>query len=128
MERVVTLSVPTQVEFASLVRVTAVGLASLTGLDTDKTEDLRLAADEMWLLLRNLDPRIDQVTFTFTLENASVQCVATSRWPHEEPPNSYADSLGWTVLQAITQDLVFAHTDGHVEVRAVVRARGLATA
>lgn len=119
-QRTVQLVVPTAPEFASVVRVAAVGLAALAQLDLDKTEDLRLAADEMWLYLRSLDESVDTVTFFFTYDKGAVHVRARTPWGESDTPQLPEDHLGWMVLRAITSDAVVVSHDECVEVSATV--------
>ncbi len=115
-QRTVQLVVPTAPQFASVVRVAAVGLAALAHLDFDKTEDLRLAADEMWLYLRSLDAEI--VTITFTYDPGTVHVQACAPCNGSESPEPTDDHLGWTVLRAITSRVAVVMHSGSVEISA----------
>ena len=118
--RAVELVVPTTPEFGGVVRIAAVGLASLAGLDIDKTEDLRLAADEMWIYLRSLDPAIESVAFRFTFAPGVVHTQARAPWKKPEVPTPTPDNLGWVVLTAITTGAACTVSAGHVVVSADV--------
>lgn len=99
----VRLSVPAETGWVSLVRSTAVAVASRAGFDLEQLEDVRLAVGEAaGLLAANAQPGT-VIDARFELEPDGVLISVTGKCESSVVPRE--DSFAWAVLAALVVDL-----------------------
>lgn len=72
------LALPAEPEYGRLARITASNLALRMGFTFPEIEDLRLAVDEMIILLLRPEGRSGEIIITFTVEPTRLALDATS--------------------------------------------------
>ena len=73
------LTVPAGREFARTVRVTAASIGSRAGMSIDRVEDVRIAVEELFLLMRQAGGEGAELTFVFTVDDATMDIEAAAR-------------------------------------------------
>ena len=68
----ITLTVPTKPEYAKTVRMTAAALMSRTGLSYDEVDDVRIAAEEVFVYACDHSPQDSEVEIEFLIGECSV--------------------------------------------------------
>ncbi|MGE0819581.1 MAG: ATP-binding protein [Candidatus Nanopelagicales bacterium] len=102
-QNAVRLSVPAETGWVSLVRSTAVAVASRVGFDLEQLEDVRLAVGEAaGLLAANAVPDT-LLEVRFEVEEESVLVAITGHCEGSVLPQQ--DSFAWAVLAALVVDL-----------------------
>jgi len=120
---VVLLDLPWDKDLVGLVRSTVVHLAVRAGFARRDTEDLRLAADEIFSLLYAQHPQASMqtaITCRFSVAPGMVQLTMRARVAAHHPPG--ADDYGWPLLQALVDELEWIPGDGECAVRAEKRS------
>ncbi len=107
---VVTLRVPGDGAFLSLVRTTTAGVAARLGLTIDEIEDLRIAVDEAAaVLLADIVRGADvEVVFAFGADQLTIALSA----PTADAPPPDQRGFGWTVLAALAGSVRAEQRDG----------------
>ncbi len=118
----VVLTVPTRGEFARTVRVAAGELASRAGMCIDDVEDVKLAAEECFVLACGLE-NASEVSFVFDLTDGGMEievgplpgeCV---RWNDGQSGERYARFI----LESVCDECAPAERDGTCVLRLVKR-------
>jgi serine/threonine-protein kinase RsbW len=115
----VTLTVPAQSRYLSVVRTAAAGLAARLDFTLDDIEDLRIAVDEACAMVLP-QARVDSdLTCAFDLEPTRLTVAVTAECDTPQAPDR--DSFAWTVLSALTSEV---RADVHGERLTIRLARG----
>ena len=102
-QNAVRLSVPAETGWVSLVRSTAVAVASRVGFDLEQLEDIRLAVGEAaGLLVGSAEPG-SVIDVRLELEEDAVLVSITGRCEGSVLPRE--DSFAWALLAALVVDL-----------------------
>ncbi len=99
----VTLTVPADSLYLSVVRTAAAGLAARLDFTLDDIEDLRIAVDEACALLLKQARAESHVRCEFTVAEQSLGVRASAVCDHPTVPSH--DGFSWTVLTALTSSL-----------------------
>src|SRR5712691_9867249 len=76
----VVLVVPAAPEYLRLARMTAAGLASRIGFTYDDVEDLRIAVDELCLVLIGPSGRSGSISLTYIIDNDALTIEGVGRF------------------------------------------------
>jgi serine/threonine-protein kinase RsbW len=68
----ITLSVPSKPEYAKAVRMTAATLVSRTGLAYDEVDDVRMAAEEVFVYACDHSPQDGEVEIEFVIDESTL--------------------------------------------------------
>jgi len=102
-QNAVRLSVPAETGWVSLVRSTAVAVASRVGFDLEQLEDIRLAVGEAaGLLAASAEPG-SVIDVRLEVESDAILVSITGRCEGSVLPRE--DSFAWAVLAALVVDL-----------------------
>jgi serine/threonine-protein kinase RsbW len=117
----VTLTVPAESIYLSVVRTAAAGLAARLDFTLDDIEDLRIAVDEACALLLKQARSQTRVRceFRVTEQVLGVRAIAVCDRPSVPP----RDGFSWTVLSALTTSLDMEVQD-HELIINLTRGRG----
>ena len=117
----VTLTVPAESMYLSVVRTAAAGLAARLDFTLDDIEDLRIAVDEACaLLLKQARTDTDvRCEFSVDAQALGVRASAVCDTPAVPP----RDGFSWTVLTALTSTLDMEVQD-HELIITLTRGRG----
>jgi serine/threonine-protein kinase RsbW len=110
----VRLSVPAETGWVSLVRSTAVAVASRVGFDLEELEDVRLAVGEAAGLLASNAQQGTVIDARFEIEPDGVLVSVTGRCESSVVPRE--DSFAWAVLAALVVDLWAEETSDGVTI------------
>lgn len=102
-QNTVRLSVPAETGWVSLVRSTAVAVASRVGFDLEQLEDIRLAVGEAAGLLASSAEPGSVIDVRLEVEDDAVLIAITGRCEGSVLPRE--DSFAWAVLAALVVDL-----------------------
>lgn len=118
----VTLTVPADSIYLSVVRTAAAGLAARLDFTLDDIEDLRIAVDEACALLLKQARSDAHVRCEFTVDGHELGVTASTRCnrPHVPP----RDGFSWTVLAALTTSLDMQVRQDELVIQ-LTRGRGL---
>jgi serine/threonine-protein kinase RsbW len=105
----VTLTIPANSAYLSVVRTATAALAARQDFTLDDVEDLRIAADEACSLLVSDALPGSSLTCAFELGDAALSLSVTTDVAGGRTPDR--DSFAWTVLSALADDLS-ASSDG----------------
>jgi anti-sigma regulatory factor (Ser/Thr protein kinase) len=97
------LALPAEPEYGRLARITASRLALNMGFTFPEIEDLRLAVDEMIILLLRPEGRSGEIIITFTVEPTGLTLDATSTAGTDQP---WLDQGALGRFEAIVRDTV----------------------
>jgi len=117
----VTLTVPADSRYLSVVRTAAAGLGARLDFTLDDIEDLRIAVDEACVLLLKQARPESQVRCEFTVEGLGLGVRASA--PCHRPKVPPRDGFSWTVLSALTTTLAMEVQDGELVI-SLTRSRG----
>ena len=117
----VTLTVPAQSRYLSVVRTAAAGLAARLDFTLDDIEDLRSAVDEACALLLKQARSDSDVRCEFRVVDHELGVRASASCDRPFIPSR--DGFSWTVLSALTSS-VDMHVHDHELVIDLTRARG----
>jgi hypothetical protein len=101
------LVLPAEPEYGRLARITTSGLALRIGFSFREVEDLRLAVDEMIILLLRPEGRAGQIKLTFTVDRTGIAVDATTTAGADQ---HWVDQGALTRFEAIVSDTVDEHT------------------
>ncbi|MHB9003576.1 MAG: ATP-binding protein [Coriobacteriia bacterium] len=73
----ITLTVPSRPEYAKTVRMTAAAIVSRTNLPYDEVDDVRIAAEELFVYACDHSPHEGEVEIEFLIDETNVQIRAT---------------------------------------------------
>lgn len=118
---VVEIMVPADGAFVSVLRSVTAGLASRCDLTLDEIEDLRIAIDEACALLLPHARPGSSITVRFTLAKGSLEIYASV--PATEDADPDRNGFAWTVLQALTSTVSFAHNGSELAI-SLTKQRG----
>jgi serine/threonine-protein kinase RsbW len=118
----IAVTVPARSEYARTVRLVAGELASRLGMSIDAVDDMKLAAEEAFVLAAGY-PGAREVTFDFTLGDDSVEALvgplAASRT--EEAGGEAQERYARFILEAVCDEYEIVDRDGASFVRLVKR-------
>jgi serine/threonine-protein kinase RsbW len=117
----VTLTVPAQSRYLSVVRTAAAGLAARLDFTLDDIEDLRIAVDEACALLLKQARSDSDVRCEFRVVDHELGVRASAECDHPFVPSR--DGFSWTVLSALTSSVDMNVRD-HELVIDLTRTRG----
>ena len=106
----VTLDVPAQGEFLTLIRTTTAAVAARMDLTIDEIEDLRIAVDEAAALLLPTATEDARVRVTFTV--GPDELVISLATPTADGEPFDRSGFGWTVLAALAGSVHSDVADG----------------
>lgn len=121
MDRIV-VTVPARSEFARTVRLVSGELASRVGMSVDGVDDLKLAAEESFVLACGYAD-LETVTFTFMLYEDRVELevgTLSGTFP-EEGPGEAGERYARFILEAVCDEYEMIERDGSCFVRLVKR-------
>ncbi|MFL6117591.1 MAG: ATP-binding protein [Catenulispora sp.] len=113
------LELPRDKDLVGMVRSTVVHLAVRAGFARRDTEDLRLAADEIFGLMyaQHLEaPPHAPIRCRFRVAPGSIELAMSTAVPPRRTPA--ADDFGWHLLQALVDDIEWVADSGSCGVRA----------
>ena len=106
MSDVVELRIPVAVDLVALARFAAATVASRCNFDVEEVEDLRLAVDELCVLL--LDNQTDghlELQFTWQEDEVEVSCrYVPEAGGSSGPPDPKTDGLSERILDALVDE------------------------
>lgn len=73
----ITLKVPSRPEYAKTVRMTAAAIVSRTSLPYDEVDDIRIAAEELFVYACDHSPQEGEVEIEFLIDESTVHIRAT---------------------------------------------------
>ena len=117
----VTLTVPAESIYLSVVRTAAAGLAARLDFTLDDIEDLRIAVDEACALLLKQARTDTHVRCEFSVAEQVLGVRASAVCDHPSVPPR--DGFSWTVLAALTSSLDMEVLD-HELIINLTRGRG----
>jgi serine/threonine-protein kinase RsbW len=117
----VTLTVPAQSRYLSVVRTAAAGLAARLDFTLDDIEDLRIAVDEACALLLKQARSDSEVRCEFRVVDFELGVRASAVCDRPFVPSR--DGFSWTVLSALTSS-VDINVHDHELVIDLTRTRG----
>lgn len=120
---VVQLDLPWDKDLVGMIRSTVVHLAVRAGFTRRDTEDLRLAADEIFALLYAQHPDAPMatvITCRFRVAPGSVQMTMSAPVAAHRPPGT--GDFGWHLLQALVDEIEWVPGAGECAVRAEKRS------
>lgn len=104
------LTVPCLASSMAVLRTTAGAVAARAPLTIDQVEDVRMGVEEAAMLLLPSDQRI-----TVTMDPVAVPFVVTVAVGQVLEMDVNPDSLPWTVLRGVTDQLDLRHTSSGTE-------------
>jgi len=117
----VTLTVPADSIYLSVVRTAAAGLGARLDFTLDDIEDLRIAVDEACALLLKQARAASQMRCEFTVDDHALGVRASALCDHPTVPSR--DGFSWTVLTALTSTLDMEVQDSELVIE-LTRGRG----
>ena len=105
----VTLTIPADGAYLSILRTATAGVAARLDFTLDGIEDLRMAVDEACALLLPQSEADSDLHCTFDVAQTSLTIAVTAESKDPKPPRR--DGFAWTVLTALTSE-VDASVDG----------------
>ncbi len=105
----VQLQVPADSSYVAVLRTVTAGLAARCDLTLDEIEDLRIAVDEACALLLPIAASAAQLTARFEL--SAGQLVIGVSVPAHDGVEPSREGFGWTVLDALTNEVHVTGTD-----------------
>ncbi|MGH3314653.1 MAG: anti-sigma factor [Nocardioidaceae bacterium] len=105
----VTLTIPADGAYLSILRTATAGVAARLDFTLDGIEDLRMAVDEACALLLPQSKAESNLRCAFDVGETSLTIAVTAESSSPKPPRR--DGFAWTVLTALTTD-VDATVDG----------------
>jgi serine/threonine-protein kinase RsbW len=105
----VTLTIPADGAYLSILRTATAGVAARLDFTLDGIEDLRMAVDEACALLLPQSKAESNLRCAFDVGENSLTIAVTAESSSPKPPRR--DGFAWTVLTALTTD-VDATVDG----------------
>ena len=118
----IVLELPWDKDLVGMIRSTVVHLAVRAGFARRDTEDLRLAADEIFSLMysqHSAPPADAAISCRFRVAPGSIElAMSTPVTPRRTP---VADDFGWHLLQALVDDIEWVAGTGSCGVRAAKR-------
>lgn len=114
----VTIAIPADPAYVSLLRSTTAHIASRSQFTLEEIEDLRMAVSEAATLLLSLTDVIS-CTFESEPDAVSIICSASTSKPLED-----IDELPWVLLEALVTTASTTSLDGRVEI-CLRKERGL---
>lgn len=120
----VRVTVPARAEFVQLLRSVTASVAGRLPLSLDDLDDLRLAVDECCARLLDGDGartfRLDLRPLPGRLEVIVSADLTRPRWP----PPGVEESVGWQILDALTESVTFEWWNGTPSIRLVKPTMG----
>ena len=113
-QQVVRLSVPAEAGWVSLVRSTAVAVASRLELDLDALEDLRLAVGECAAMAVAGAPEGSTLDAVLELEGDQVRVTVSGAGHLDSLPAK--DTFAWALLEALVVDISVEQTSDGVAI------------
>ena len=117
----VTLTVPAESMYLSVVRTAAAGLAARLDFTLDDIEDLRIAVDEACALLLKQARSDTHVRCEFSVADQALGVRASAECDTPTVPSR--DGFSWTVLTALTSTLDMEVQDHELIIK-LTRGRG----
>ena len=117
-EDVVRLSVPAELEFVRIVRLTGSGVASRLGFDVEEIENLRVALDELASLAIEV-AESGELEITFFTTDTELHIVG--RAPVADGVVIAVEALTAQILKAVIDDYELRTADGYVSFSCVTR-------
>jgi serine/threonine-protein kinase RsbW len=105
----VTLTIPADGAYLSILRTATAGVAARLDFTLDGIEDLRMAVDEACALLLPQSKAESNLRCAFDVGESSLTIAVTAESSSPKPPRR--DGFAWTVLTALTTE-VDATVDG----------------
>jgi serine/threonine-protein kinase RsbW len=116
----VTLSIPADGAYLSILRTATAGVAARLDFTLDGIEDLRMAVDEACALLLPQSKAESNLRCSFDMGPRSLTIAVTAESTSPKPPSR--DGFAWTVLTALTSE-VDASVEGSAVTLRLMRER-----
>ena len=99
----VTLTIPADGAYLSILRTATAGLAARLDFTLDEIEDLRIAVDEACAMLLPQALDASKLTCRFLLTKETIEVTVTVPTAHAQLPER--NTFSWTVLAALAGDV-----------------------
>ena len=122
----ITLTVPARGEFAKTVRMTASALVGRTGMTYDEVDDVRMAAEEVFVYACDHHPTSGEVTIGFVLEEDGVEIKVALGDSLRDVDEDTERRAGYAtfILQSVTDTFEMSSDEDGPYLRVTKRASG----